>query len=154
MSTVKNLIMSVSVTLVFFGVMMLLLPENKMKKPFISFLSVALVAGVISVVSSVNTSMYNFNMDFSDKSVNTDDMGAFSRQFNVHTAEQTVVTIIKSELISEGVDFFEVSANADISEDNSILLTDVVILCNVKDKAKCEQVLEKYGLNGRVVVKQ
>ena len=62
MDTVKSIVSSVSVTMIFFEIIVLLLPEGTMKKPFLNFASVALIATVISCFTNVSFSADSIDM--------------------------------------------------------------------------------------------
>lgn len=152
MTTFKNIASTLSVTLVFFGVILMLLPESKMKKPFVSFASVVLVTCVIASFSMADKAVDNINLDLKYDISLYDNIVDFGSRTEAEAVKTAVKKVVTDELAKQGIDFYEVSVTVDILDDTSISIGEVSISCSKEEKENCEKILKDLGLNGRVTV--
>lgn len=151
MEIIKNVVISVSVTLVFLGVAIMLMPDGSMKIPFKSFVSVCLVSVLVLAFSSGTQAFNNIEFDdylFDDSKQNELVEGLNNTSLSV--AEQTVEQIVVDSLKQKGVSDAQVSVLANISDEGIISITETVIYCSKSDIAVCKKVLDELGLLGKV----
>ncbi len=151
MEVFKNAVAAVSVTLVFFGLALNLMPEGTMKKPFKSFISVAVIAVLVVVLSSNSDALQN--IDINDIDIVVSDNFAIvdtNEQTSLRVTEQTVRDIVLEKLNNNGVLDAQVSVSANISDESVISITETVVFCDPKDMPTCRKILNDLGLVGKV----
>ncbi len=151
MDTIKDVVASVSVTLVFLGLAMILMPEGTMKKPFKSFVSITIVAVIVVAVSSSSDALSNIEFDeIADNVFDTSSVQETNNQVNIRVAEQTVRDIIVSQLKENGIFDAQVSVSANISDEGIISITETVVFCDLGDITVVKKVLNELGLKANV----
>lgn len=152
MTTFKNVVTTLSVTLVFFGVILMLVPETKMKRSFVSFASVVLVTCVIVSLSMTDKIIDDIDLDLHTDLSFYENIAEIGIETEAEAARSAVKKVVEDALKKEGVEFYEVSVTVDIFDDTSISIGEVLILCSAEDKKISENILKDLGLNGRVTV--
>ncbi|MBQ1183841.1 MAG: stage III sporulation protein AF [Clostridia bacterium] len=154
METVKNLIASLCVALVFSGVAMMLLPESTMKKSIKTLVSVIVISVIISCVFGVSKAVKG--IDFSSDNFNLSEASSkFSKTVQIQTVESTesaVKTVIVDEFNKSGINSAEVLVFADITEDNRIYIKRIEVVCDNEELAQCRIVLDKLSVCEEVCV--
>ena len=151
MDTVKDVVASVSVTLVFLGLAMILMPEGTIKKPFKSFVSITIVAVIVVAVSSSSDALSSIDFDdFNNRVFDTSSAAQNNNEINIRVAQQTVRDIILSELKENGIFDAQVSVSANISDEGVISITETVVHCDLNDIATAKNVLKELGLEPNV----
>lgn len=152
MSTFKTIASTLSVTLVFFGIILMLVPESKMKKPFVSFASVVLVTCVIASFSMADKAVENIDLNLMSDLSYFESITEIGNRTELNAVKDAVIKVVKDELDKQGIQYYEVSVTTDILEDTSISISEVLVSCSNKDQEKCENILRNLDLNGRVTV--
>lgn len=152
METLRTVVASLCVTFVFFGVIMMLVPEGAMQKSVKTFISVAIVSIIVAVVSGASTDFSHIKseFDFDVDSRYADSVEKTSDELNLEVTRSTVENLISEKLTENNIEFLEISVNADILEDKSISITEVEIVCFEGDGQKCQAILNELGLKGVV----
>ena len=152
METLRSVVASLCVSFVFFGVIMMLLPEGNIQKNAKTLVSVALVSIIVAVISGVSADVSDtdFNLEMNFNSENAVWFEQSADELNIAVTQSTVEQLVYEKLSEKGIEFSEISVNADISEDNSISITEVEIVCPKGNGQKCQAVLNELGLKGTV----
>ncbi|MBO5912223.1 MAG: hypothetical protein J6Q76_01990 [Clostridia bacterium] len=152
MEALRSVVASLCVSFVFFGVIMTLVPEGNMQKNIKTFVSVALVSVIVAVVSGVSSRISDnrFDLEFELDSTDVNSIVRSADEINITVTEDTVERLIFESLTEKEIKFFEISVSADISEDKSISITEVEIICPEGNGQKCRAVLSELGIKGTV----
>ncbi len=148
METVKALIMSLCVVLIFSGVAMMLIPEGTMKKSVKILISIIIISVIVTTVFGVSEAVKGMN--FSSKNINLNETSStFSKTVqnqSIENVESAVKAVIIEEFAKKGIKSAEVSIIANITEDNRIYITKVEILCNTDEVVLCRNVIDKLSV--------
>lgn len=152
MEALRSVVASLCVSFVFFGVIMMLLPEGNMQKNVKTFVSVALVSVIVAAVSGVsaNISDNKFDLDFELDQTKVSSIERSADEINIAVTESAIERQIFEALTEKEIEFSEISVKADISEDKSISITEVEIVCPKENGQKCRAVLTELGIKGTV----
>lgn len=117
MSSFKRIIMALSCVFIFFGAIQMLAPKSKMEKPLKYILALTLLLVIISAVFGIK------NMDINIKTplLSLDYLNA-GRTYQT-SAEYLIGAALKDNFI----EFSKVSAKVDILDDESIVISEVII---------------------------
>lgn len=148
METVKNLIASLCVVLIFSGVVMMLIPEGTMKKSVKTLISVIIISVIVSCVFGVSEAVKG--IDFSSKSIDLNETSSsFSKTVqnqSVKSIESAVKAVIIDEFEKNGIESAEVSVFADITEDNRIYIKRIEVVCDSEELSQCCIVMDKLSI--------
>ncbi len=149
METIKEMILALCVSMIIFGVVMMLTPKGNISKSLAVFLSVALVSMIVATVSGieVNIEGFRFNLSSCDTERISSEFENTIGTLNTSTTETAVNILIKETLSAVGIDNAEISTETDISDDNCIRISKVHIICNSEDRETCRREVEKLGID-------
>ncbi len=152
MSTIKSAALTLSLTLCFLGVVMMLSPKGNINKSFKSFVSICIVAVLVLSVLGVSSGLSSLSFRLEGDEITDVNSGLQkTRLIQEKTAtESAVKNLITEGLRQKGITDFIINVNSDISEDNSIYITDVIIKCQDGQSAKCYEVLNSLSIKGKV----
>lgn len=144
MEALKNAVSVVSVSMIIYGIVLLLVPSDSMYKSIkyvasVSLLSAALVAfrGVeLSNIFDLNVSNVNNDIDYT-ASVN---------DYEIDAVETTLKDLIENKILNIGISDAFCEVKADILKNTSISITEVKIYCKASDEDKIKQVIDKLGI--------
>ena len=144
MEALKNAVSVVSVSMIIYGIVLLLVPSDSMYKSIkyvasVSLLSAALVAfrGVeFSNIFDLNVSNVNYDIDYT-ASVN---------DYEIDAVESTLKDLIENKILNIGISDAFCEVKADILEETSISITEVKIYCKASDEDKIKQVIDELGI--------
>ena len=148
METVKALIMSLCVVLIFTGVAMTLIPEGTMKKSVKILISVIVISVIVTTVFGVSEAVkgIDFNSENIDLSEISTDFSKTIQNQSIENVESAVKAVIIEEFAKNGIKSAEVLTFANITEDNRIYITKVEILCNTEEVILCRNVMDKLSV--------
>lgn len=151
METVRTAVTSVCVSLIFFGVVMLLLPEGVMHKSYKSFVSVAIIAALVSSFGSVSLSAEDIDpkTDINIASQSSQLAEKVTQQESL-AVESAVSQLISENLNLKGVTDAEIYVSTDISEDNNIYITEVTVVCDAEKLDICRSVLDTMSITADI----
>jgi hypothetical protein len=140
----KNAVSVVSVSMIIYGIVLLLVPSDSMYKSIkyvasVSLLSAALVAfrGVeLSNIFDLNVSNVNNDIDYT-ASVN---------DCEIDMVETTLKDLIENKILNIGITDAFCEVKADILKNTSISITEVKIYCKASDEDKIKQVIDELGI--------
>ncbi len=148
METVKTLVTSLCVVLIFSGVAMMLTTEGTMKKSVKTLISVIIISVIVNCVFGVSEAVKG--IDFSSNNINLNETSfAFSKivqNQSIMSIESAVKSVIDEEFEKSGINSAEVLTIANITEDNRIYITKVEILCNTDEVVLCRNVMDKLSV--------
>lgn len=152
MFVIKSAILSLSVTLIFLGVAMLLSPKGAIHKAFKSVVSVCLVTTLILSIVGVADGVQNMEVDvtaekFSEYSSN---LSETVLNQEIQTVENSVKSLISQQLKLNGIHDFEILVESDILKDNGIYIDSVTVICDEGKSFVCQEVLDSLSINGTV----
>lgn len=144
MEALKNAVSVVSVSMIIYGIVLLLVPSDSMYKSIkyvasVSLLSAALVAfrGVeLSNIFDLNVSNVNNDIDYT-ASVN---------DYEIDAVETTLKDLIENKILNIGITDAFCEVKADILKNTSISITEVKIYCKASDEDKIKQVIDELGI--------
>lgn len=154
MDTVKSIVSSVSVTMIFFGIIVLLLPEGTMKKPILNFASVALIATVISCFTNVSFSADSIDKPTFNSSLIESEFKNKTENLTLEVAKDSLEKLIESNFLANGINNFDIYLKVDNYENNSIFISELIIYCSQKDSAKCEEIIKNLGLDANIIKRE
>lgn len=148
MGTVKTLIASLCVVLIFSGVAMMLIPEGTMKKSVKTLISVIIISVILSCVFGVSEAVKGMN--FSSKNINLNEMSSLISKTvqnqSVASAESAVKAVIVEEFEKNGIKSAQILTFADITEDNRIYIKRIEVICDSEELSQCRLVLDKLSV--------
>lgn len=153
MNAIKEMVLALCVSIILFGVIMMLTPKGNISKSLTLFLSVALISMIVANISGVevNTDELRFNISSSDTETFSSNLENTVGTLNASTTEAAVNNLIKEKLLAVGIDDAEISTETDISDDNSINISKVYITCNYEDREICRREVEKLGIDISII---
>ncbi|MBO5747140.1 MAG: hypothetical protein J6S13_08665 [Clostridia bacterium] len=149
MEAIKEMILALCVSMIIFGVIMMLTPKGNISKSLTVFLSIALVSMIVATISGieVNTGEFRFDLSSRDTEIISSKLENTISNLNTSTSETAVNILIKEKLSAIGIDNAEISTEVDISDDNSIRISKVHIVCDLEDGETCRREVEKLGID-------
>lgn len=152
MDVLKEVALSLSVTMIFFGVVTMLAPSRKTQNIFLQVISVALVSVIVSasVKGCGMFKEFDYNVTASLSFDNYSELEQTVDNINIITVENSVKDLILEKFNEQGINDFEIFVKADIFEDNSIKIIEVNVTCNKDDLQKCKQILNELGISANV----
>ncbi|MBQ7045494.1 MAG: stage III sporulation protein AF [Clostridia bacterium] len=117
MSSFKQIITVLSCVFIFFGAIQMLAPKSKMEKPLKYILALTLLVVIISTVFGIK----NMDIDIKTPTLNSDYLNAG------RTYQTSAEYLIGAALKDNSVEFSKVSAKVDILEDESIVISEVIV---------------------------
>lgn len=156
METVRTAVTSLCVSMIFFGVIMMLIPKGKMQKPFKTFASVAVVAALISSCCGFSSAVEEFELELSSESFESQssELSETVNEQSVSAVESSMSDLISEYLGAAGIKNTEISVLADISETKGIYITNVTVVCDKGDADKCRQVLNEMSLTANITERE
>ncbi len=156
MEAVKTLAMHLCVSLIFFGVVLMLCPEGVMKKSFKTFISTAIIAVIVVSADGIASAVKNIDLDITYKATQkyTEEMSQTVESMNINAVESSVKNLILQKLSSYDIQDLEILVSANISDDNSISITNVEIVCPKGYESACSRALNELGLEGSVTERE
>ena len=153
MEALRSVVASLCVSFVFFGVILMLTPSGTMQKNIKTFVSIAIVSVAVAVISCVSIGIGDFNINYPhDTEINTSELNSTVNELNVTATESAIRKLVAETLKQRSIKYHEIIVIADIFDDTSISIGEVLILCSAEDKKISENILKDLGLNGRVTV--
>lgn len=147
MEALKNAVTVISVSMIFYGVISLVVPFEGMNKSFKFVAAISLLAAVTVALKGVKLSNIfdEIKVDMTEQTANGFENTVLEAELN--SVEKAVENLINSRLRSAGEKNAICKVTADISEDNSIIITDVEIFCNKDSVEKIKNVTSDLGLD-------
>lgn len=152
METVRTAVTSLCVSMIFFGVVMMLVPEGTMHKSFKTFAAVAVISALITSLCGISSAVEELNFDFSDKAtaLQSSEMAETVNEQNRVVAEKAVSDLITENLSAAGIKNAETSVLTDISDDGGIYITEVAVVCDSSDADTCRKVLDALSVSAEI----
>lgn len=151
MEAIRNAVTVISVTSVLYGVLSMLLPYENMGKSFKYVVSLSLLTSVALSLQGINP---NTLFDF-DLSADTYDLSSeFSQSVTDMELEATKVSVsnlIEQRIGAEDTENVQIDVSVDISEDNGIIITEVIIICEKGDAEKINKATVGFGLPIKII---
>ena len=113
------------------------------------FLSIALVSMIVATISGVgvNANEFRFSMRDRESEIISSDFEKTINQLNISTTENAINMLVKERLLAIGIENAEISTEMDISDDSSIRISKVYIVCDSDDVNNCRAEVEKLGID-------
>lgn len=152
MEAVRTAVTSLCVSMIFFGVIMMLLPKGKMQKTFKTFASVAIVSALISSCLGLSSAVEEFDLSISSEAVESQSskLSETLNQQSVNAVESTMSDLISEGFKAAGINNTKISVSADISDGGGIYITNVTVVCDKVDKDKCQKVLNEMSVTAEI----
>lgn len=153
MDQIKTGAAALCIFLIISGCVLFLAPKGGLEKPFKFVVSLMSVAMIISAL------FVNFNFDMSDINFAeygiNDNMGQSVKSTYLKAARREVASLISDTLETIDIDNAKISADMNISEDNSISINKVTVFLDDKDKAKADSAYQllRSQIGGNIEVK-
>ncbi len=156
MSEIRSIILSMSVTLIFFGTVSVLIPEGGLQKAFGTFRAVAVIAAVAMSVLGVSTAVSEFKASELELNVSQSnaELESAVKNSNVAAAEAAVKLTVTEACRENGIFNAEIEVSANIDSDNCISIVKVKAVCDKADMPKAESVISGLGLPVEVSERQ
>lgn len=149
MEGLKTAVSYICVSLIFLGVMSILLPEGTMKKVFKSFAATAVIAATVAAIKGTdfgNIAKIPVSTDTAVDSALLQSVEAVQ----CRAAESAVARFLTERLTSAGVEAPEIYSKADISENGDIYISELTVICSYGECTVCEKILDELSLKGEV----
>ena len=146
MEVLKNAITIISVTLILYGVLSMFLPYENMGKSFKYVVSLSLLTSVAISLKGVNVSnLFDFNVDDINMEISSE-FGQTVLEKEVESTEIAVKGILKERFAAFNLEPDEIKVFADISADNCIIISEVIIYCDKGQVSNVRDATNDLGL--------
>lgn len=144
----RAVVTAVFSSMVFYGIVMMLLPKGTMNASFKTLAGIAVIASIVVSVGSVNFSDFEFNVDVSgvasEYSENLNERILNAEQLAAKTA---VENIIEERLNSAEISFNSIEAFTDISENGGISIIKAEVVCERACLEDAKTAVGDLGIN-------
>lgn len=142
MNDIKSAIITITVSMIIYGVVLLFVPKGEMGKTFKTVVALALIFTVVSVIFS-----FDLNLEFDKTEYKTGIVSDIKTNVNVvDFCEYKLEEYISEEFKFRGIRNFKISVSMDISDENSIFIKSVNVCCNSENYNDCDKILKNLGL--------
>ena len=150
MNEIKNIIATLTVSFIVYGVVMLFSPSGEMGKSFKTVVGIALIFTIVFCLFNID-----FDIDFKSPEVTENTVSKIdSDSLVIESAEHSLEKYIISQLNSKGLSNIKVSVFMDISSDRSISIKSVEVKCNSDQFSKVDDYLKGLGIPYNLTVVQ
>ena len=150
MNEIKNIIATLTVSFIVYGVVMLFSPSGEMGKSFKTVVGIALIFTIVFCLFNID-----FDIDFKSPEVTENTVSKIdSDSLVIESAEHSLEKYIISQLNSKGLSNVKVSVFMDISSDRSISIKSVEVKCNSDQFSKVDDYLKGLGIPYNLTVVQ
>ena len=150
MNEIKNIIATLTVSFIVYGVVMLFSPSGEMGKSFKTVVGIALIFTIVFCLFNID-----FDIDFKSPEVTENTVLKIDTDsLVIETAEHSLEKYIISQLNSKGLSNIKVSVFMDISSDRSISIKSVEVKCNSDQFSKVDDYLKGLGIPYNLTVVQ
>ena len=150
MNEIKNIIATLTVSFIVYGVVMLFSPSGEMGKSFKTVVGIALIFTIVFCLFNID-----FDIDFKSPEVTENTVLKIDTDsLVIENAEHSLEKYIISQLNSKGLSNVKVSVFMDISSDRSISIKSVEVKCNSDQFSKVDDYLKGLGIPYNLTVVQ
>lgn len=150
MNEIKNIIATLTVSFIVYGVVMLFSPSGEMGKSFKTVVGIALIFTIVFCLFNID-----YDFDFKSPEVTENTVSKIdSDSLVIESAEHSLEKYIISQLNSKGLSNIKVSVFMDISSDRSISIKSVEVKCNSDQFSKVDDYLKGLGIPYNLTVVQ
>ena len=143
MNDIKSAIITITVSMIIYGVVLLFVPKGEMSKTFKTVVALALIFTLVSVIFS-----FDLNLEFDKTDYETGTVSEIKTNVNVvDFCEYKLEQYISEQFKISGIKNFKISVSMDISNENSIFIKSVNVCCNSEDYTNCDKILKNLGLD-------
>ncbi len=145
METLKNLISCICAGMIFFGIVAQLVPKGAMEKNFKSVIAVFFISIIIFSVSGI--SKIDLDLDF----LNTvaisipDDLTKAVGIQKTDAVISSVEQILNENFNNKKINVREVEVITDKTQNESIIINEIRVVCEASDAEKCREIVEALG---------
>ena len=157
MDSIKMVAASACVSIIFYGLVLMLVPQGVMSKAFKNFAGIAIVASIaISSVQAFSKNDIDLRLelpsfdDFSNVSSFSDTVQNQQRQ----EIERSVRQLIEQQLSIKNIKAQSIEVSTDISDNGLISITVVDIICDQTDFQNIKDTLSSLGLDINIIQSQ
>ncbi len=157
MDSIKMVAASACVSIIFYGLVLMLVPQGVMSKSFKNFAGIAIVASIaISSVQAFSKNDIDLRLelpsfdDFSNVSSFSDTVQNQQRQ----EIERSVRQLIEQQLSIKNIKAQSIEVSTDISDNGLISITGVDIICDQTDFQNIKDTLSSLGLDINIIQSQ
>lgn len=154
METIKFVAIGACVSIVFYGLVIMMAPKGALSKTFKNFVGVAIVASiVISAVKALNKG--DFKLELQTPSFETTELKNSFNETVFHNQQQSIENSIQ-QLVFENLKIYDiktedVSVVTDILDNGLISIIRVDIECDKNDSDKVKKALNHLGLEISII---
>lgn len=150
MNEIKNIIATLTVSFIVYGVVMLFSPSGEMGKSFKTVVGIALIFTIVFCLFNID-----FDIDFKSPEVTENTVLKIDTDsLVIENAEHSLEKYIISQLNSKGLSNVKVSVFMDISSDRSISIKSVEVKCNSEQFSKVDDYFKGLGIPYNLTVVQ
>lgn len=144
MEALKSAVSVISVSMIIYGVVLLVIPSDSAYKSMKYVASVSLLAATLVAFKGVEISNL-FDLDVSDINNNVDYTNSVN-EYEIKAVESTLKDLIENKILNIGITDAFCEVKADILLNTSISITEVKIHCRASDVDKIKQVVDELGI--------
>ena len=143
MEAIKQVVSVVSVSLILYGVLMVVLSEGSMKNSFKYMVSIALLASIVLTFKNAD-----FNLETDLNFVQSSEK---PEQIDVNSIEKEATERSITQYLSEQIQMltdnpFSIEVLTDISDEGYISIREIIVFCSSEDAEKISELISRLGL--------
>ncbi len=144
MEALKSAVSVISVSMIIYGVVLLVIPSDSAYKSMKYVASVSLLAAALVAFKGVDISNI-FDLDVLNAN-NDMDYTKLVNNYEIEAVETSLKDLIENKILNIGITDAFCEVKADILSNTSISITEVKIHCKASDVIKIKQVVDELGI--------
>ena len=147
METIKQCVSSICVSMIFFGIIMLLVPEGSMQNSLKRLVSVAIICSVVVAFSGISIGSFDKIQEY-DVSISEISQALNDNiiENSVNVTSQSVKSLLEDRFVALGLNDVKTAVLVDIADDKDIYIKEIRVYCSKSDVEKCQQIVSELGL--------